>query len=1214
MKVLIICLLCLINLSFFSQAKTEDTLAARIVLVGDAGELVDGRAPVIDAVRKLIPLDEKTTVVFLGDNLYSAGLPDDQFKNYWQFRAILDTQVNLVKNTSAKGYFIPGNHDWMNGNPGGYDAVVRQQRYIDQISKKNIKFYPEDGCPGPVTVQITEDVLLIMMDSQWWLETADKPGIESDCDQKTKDEVLSELDDLLSENPDKLVLFAFHHPFISNGPHGGYYTIKQHIFPFTDLKKNLYIPLPVIGSLYPIARGVFGTIQDIPHPVYQDMIRKVSSVVKQHPYTIYLHGHEHTLQYFEDSNRHTIISGAGCKHNRVDKGRGAEFVTSSLGFATLEISTSKNVKLSFYTVPKDSFGLAFQKDILNFSAPPPIGDTLPQTVPLLTYRDSVLAPASLQYRKSGIFRRSLLGDNYRKEWSTPVMFKEFNINKEKGGFKITGRGGGKQTKSLQLVDKQGNEWKLRTLDKDAEKVLPENLRGGPAQDVVQDMISASHPYGAMVVPVLADAAGVIQARPELFFVPDDPSLGNYRESFANRICYLERKDPVPEGVKTKSTQKTINNIIEDNDHLPDQKKVLKARMLDMLVGDFDRHEGQWKWAVLDTGKGKLYEPIAKDRDQVFFYSDGIITDWASRKRLPMLRGFRYKFEKLEGLNDAARNFDRFFLTQTNENDWKETARELKNEITDSVIELAVRQLPKEIYPISGDTLRAKLKSRRDQLEKAMLKYYRILSKQVNVVGSNKEELFEVRQTDSGISVKVYAKEKNGDTSLLTFERTFDPKATKEVRLYGLNGNDQFRIHADRSIRFRLIGGKGADSFYVNGRLKALVYDLADDENYLKPGKRTKNRMSLYPSVNDYEVNYFEYGIKRFPRLNLGFNTEDGLMVGLGFWIRTHGFRKVPYESDNKLSTLFSAFDNAFSVNYQGEFNQVFRNYDILINSSFYYPALNNFFGIGNETVKEPGVSMHYYRARYKYLSYDVQVRKRLFNNKVGISLGPSFYHYWMRYKDNFDRILGNPEQVGFDSSSIYGVKTYAGGKLDIKVNNQNNEFYPTRGVDWNTELKYLKNLNENSTPLFRFQSDMTIYASLSSYSRFLAILRFGGGHIFSDNYEYFQALNLGANNYLRGFRKNRFSGSSMAYGSVELRYKLFQIRSSIFPGSFGLVGFDDIGRVWAKGENSNRWHNAVGGGVYYLPFDLVSISATAAVSPEETLFNFSLGTRLSLYF
>ena len=130
----------------------EDTLAARVVLIGDAGALVGGKQPVIDAVRRLIPLDNKTSVVYLGDNFYRVGLPDEQSQYYLEMRAALDTQVNLVNNTPAKGYFIPGNHDWDNGGVGGYAAVLRQQRYIDQISKESIHFFPMDGCPGPVSV------------------------------------------------------------------------------------------------------------------------------------------------------------------------------------------------------------------------------------------------------------------------------------------------------------------------------------------------------------------------------------------------------------------------------------------------------------------------------------------------------------------------------------------------------------------------------------------------------------------------------------------------------------------------------------------------------------------------------------------------------------------------------------------------------------------------------------------------------------------------------------------------------------------------------------------------------------------------------------------------------------------------------------------------------------------------------------------------------
>jgi hypothetical protein len=1197
-----------------SLAQRQDSIVARIVVVGDAGALVGQRSPVIDGIKKLVPLDNKTTVVFVGDNLYGEGLPNDQFTDYWKFRAVLDSQVSVVRNSKAKAYFIPGNHDWMNGKPGGWEAILRQQRYIDQISRDNVKFYPEGGCPGPVEVKITDDVILVVMDSQWWLHQNEKPGIESDCPQKTKEEVLTELGEILNKNDKKLVLFAFHHPFKSNGIHGGYYTLKQHIFPFTDINKKLYIPLPLIGSLYPISRGIFGDIQDLKHPIYQDMVKRVETVVKQHHYTVFLHGHEHNLQYFADSNFNVIISGSGCKRSRVQKGRSSEYVTSTLGFALIEVSKNKNVDLSFYTVAADSFGRAFYKHILNFSSPPPIKDTIARTVPLYEYRDSVLAPASVQYRKSGKVHRMLLGDNYRQEWSTPVMFKEFNIKKEKGGFTIEGRGGGKQTKSLSLVDKQGNEWALRTIDKDPEKAIPENFRGGPIQYVVQDMISASHPYAPLVVPHLAKAVGVLQASPEMFFVPDDPAFGYYRKLFANKICFLERKDPVPRGIETKSTTKIINNMLEENENVVNQRSVLKARLLDILIADFDRHMDQWKWAVTDTGIGKLYVPIAKDRDQAFFYSDGEVMNYVTRRRMPFLTGFRHKIPKINWLGFSAKDFDRMFLNRLEEKDWEETVREFNRQMTDSVISYAARKLPREIYPLTGDTIVSKLKDRREHLPKAAMTYYRFLARDVNVLGSNRQEYFDVNGTDTGTLIKVYAKEKNGDTNLLVYQRMFDPKITKEIRLYGLNGNDKFSIKGNPGIRFRLIGGRGEDTFNVDGRMKTIVYDIENAGNYISPGRRTKDRMSTDPAVNNFTLNEFQYSMKKFPQADIGFNTEDGLMIGIGFNVRTHGFRNLPYESDNKLTTLYSFFDKAYRISYRGEFNHVARGFDLLIRSDLYNPVLTNFFGLGNETKKIDSLGMHFYRARYKYLANDFQVRKRLFNNKFAISIGPSFFHYWNKFVDNDDRILGNPEALGLDSSGVYGLKTYGGARFDMDINNLNNDFYPTRGVKWNTNLLWQTGIGNTSFPLTRFQSDMTVYASLADYQRLLAVIKLGGGHIFSDKFEYFQALNLGANNYLRGFRKSRFSGSSMLYASGELRCKILDVKSAVFPGSFGVVAFDDIGRVWMRNEHSTKWHNAYGGGVYYLPFDLLSIALTVASSEEETLFNFSLGTRLSFYF
>src|SRR5204862_2830830 len=121
---------------------------------------------------------------------------------------------------------------------------------------------------------------------------------------------------------------------------------------------------------------------------------------------------------------------------------------------------------------------------------------------------------------------------------------------------------------------------------------------------------------------------------------------------------------------------------------------------------------------------------------------------------------------------------------------------------------------------------------------------------------------------------------------------------------------------------------------------------------------------------------------------------------------------------------------------------------------------------------------------------------------------------------------------------------------------------PTRGIRWVNKLTSQQSLNRSSQSITKLESDMVIYASLKIPARIIGVIKMGAGHIFNDSIEYFQALSLGQNNELRGFRKNRFSGTSLAYGSLELRIKLFDSKSYVLPGQVGLVVFNDIGRVW----------------------------------------------------
>lgn len=229
-------------------------------------------------------------------------------------------------------------------------------------------------------------------------------------------------------------------------------------------------------------------------------------------------------------------------------------------------------------------------------------------------------------------------------------------------------------------------------------------------------------------------------------------------------------------------------------------------------------------------------------------------------------------------------------------------------------------------------------------------------------------------------------------------------------------------------------------------------------------------------------------------------------------------------------------------------------------------------------------------------------------------VGPYYFQYSNRYKDNSGNVLAKPGLVGLDSADIFSQKAYLGGKLALHLDNRNSVLFPTRGIHWDNEFISVAGIKKGSNNFSSFTSDMSVYISQGDPTHLIAVLGFGGGHIFSKNYEFFQALDIGANENLHGFRKNRYAGNSNAYGSLELRIKLLDVNSYIIPGPFGLTLFSDIARVWLKGESSRLWHTAVGGGFYFIPYNQFVISASAGISGKDKLLSFNLGAKIGLTF
>jgi len=441
----------------------------------------------------------------------------------------------------------------------------------------------------------------------------------------------------------------------------------------------------------------------------------------------------------------------------------------------------------------------------------------------------VKAAASTNYSNPSFFERLMLGANYRKEWSTPVDVPVFRIKEM--GFTILQIGGGKQTKSLRLQDKKGQEWVLRTVEKDVSPNLPPILQNTIAEKVLQNMVSAAHPYAPLTIPVLAKAIGIVVPVPTLYYVPADENLQPYTAIFQNSLCFLEEREPTPDNTDTKGTEKMLEDLVEKNDHQVIQTEVLKARLLDMLVADWDRHADQWRWGDKDSAGAKYYYAIPRDRDQAFFYSNGVLIKMARYVAARHFVGFRDNLKKMTDLNFKAWKFDETFLNDLNKEQWNAIIKETQNALTDLVIEEAVQKMPANIYAISGKEIERKLKGRRNELEKAGMDYYSFLAATVAVHGTDKAEIFKVSGTGSGLHLTIFDQE-NGKQGRKIYERTFNEEETGEITITALGGNDTFIIDENLGAPIKLIiwGGDGKDSYLLNGKVTTTIFENKAEEN------------------------------------------------------------------------------------------------------------------------------------------------------------------------------------------------------------------------------------------------------------------------------------------------------------------------------------------------------------------------------------------------
>lgn len=828
-------------------------------------------------------------------------------------------------------------------------------------------------------------------------------------------------------------------------------------------------------------------------------------------------------------------------------------------------------------------------------------------------KDSIEVVIAPEYSQVGKTHRFLFGENYRKAWATPVKVRVFDLRKAQGGLEIVKLGGGMQTKSLRLRDKSGREYVLRTLQKFPERALPQNLKNTIAKDILQDQVSTSNPFAALTVPPLADALQIPHSNPEVVYVADDPGLGEYRKEFANQVFLFEERIP-DESDKTDNSLKVIKKLRDDNDVLVDQKIVLRARLLDMLLGDWDRHEDQWRWDKIKEGKTTRYTPIPRDRDQVFYQTSGVFPwivshQWLKSKFQP----YEAEIRDINGWNFNARYFDRTFLNQLNEADWETEIAYVQGALTDDKIASAIKKLPPSIWKLDGERLTKTFISRRDNLRKQALAYYRFISIFVEIPMSDKHERFSIDYKSGGIiDVKINKTLKDGEVQQQLYTRSFDPEVTKEIRLYGFDGQDAFHVTGDQksSIKVRLIGGGDVDTFALSNNFtnkkNLYIYDRSDKKNVVENGTKAKLRLSADTAVNEYDRNSFVYD--RFMPVIMGeYNNDYGVSLILGFADTKQGFRKKPYAFHHEFLVKYSTVRQSFLISYEADWKKAIGNNDLSINLLSHGPNnYSNFFGIGNNTkFRETDNGISHFRNRYDYINGDVSLSHTYGRFKLKAGLAGQFYNSSL--SNNEQRFLAEYNLENPDAF-VFGTRWYSGITVGAKVDTRNNSLQPTNGVHWQATFNALQNLNVGKQRYADFNTDFSFYLNPGQDSVFVIANRTGFGTNFGQP-EYYQMMKLGGPQTLRGYHTWRFTGRTMAYNNFEVRLKVLDFNSYLFPGKLGVIGFHDIGRVWSPETSSSNWHNGYGGGIYFSPADLILLQGVVGFSKESTLTYISLGFR-----
>ncbi len=1182
-----------------------------VFLLGNIADIESMDEYARSLVRYLQPFEQEVVLVFTGDLL-------PQHENFLKGSVILDKFLRkLIEVPELTILLLPGDRDWDDGSRQGLTKLrLLEQFLVNQDYGERILFQPSDGCPGPLLYDIAPELNILVLNTQWWNQKYGRPTTESAiCNTAEPAAVIEEIESLIDESATGNLLIVGHHPIFSHGPFGGYFPVSQWL-----------LPIPPFSILNRSFLQNVGSDRYSANPRLAQFEEDLSEVLAPHFSIIYASGHEKNLEAFRIGENVVINSGAPEKGGFVRKVNSTLVHSRRAGFISLHYHSSGHIGINHHEWLDT--GITLRKTVTAYQAPclAPMLD-IPvnrRLIPCLEYAEESpeasldhpdeITIAANPYYIATKGQKRWLGKHYRDSWTTKVKVPVLDLNVHNGGLQPFEEGGGRQTSSLKFRAGDGLEYVFRSVDKDPSKALRYDLRSTIISLLVRDQTTTQQPYGALVVGPMLDQLNILHATPRLFVMPNAEELGPFKSKFGGMLGMLEDRPVDPQNGESfadaddvKRTMSLFRKMFQSPAVRIETSEFIRARIFDMLVGDWGKHEDNWKWAGFEDEIGMLYRPIPRDRDHVFSLYDGLLPSLIDREwAKPSGEHFGYRIKGLRSLMWQARHLDRFVAAEADLETWMAQTKRIQSALNPQIIQESIHKLPTELHQTAGEEIAAKLEQRLHDLQEYTNAYYKMLARTVDVIGSHSDErVFIDRLADGRVQVGMYA---HHDSLRVEpqYARVFKPTETKEIRFFGLNGDDHFHISgsAKKSIKIRIVPGKGrdmiADSSWVKGSKKqTLIYEDLGSVDNIKGSGEIKFIRNAPEEAYHYQRTAFHYDTY-FPLMYLTFSSDYGISLNSGVSFTNHSYGRPDFSSKHGLSARLSSVGN-FKFSYDGTWRHRVGTLDLIggleIESRRRY---RHFFGLGNETKIDQELRVDdYYTSQFASGNAYFGLEKTFFSRSY-LNLSTSYQLVGGNALEN--NILSAPENQNIIGVNRVGILAFQ-GEFDLDFRNRKD--LPERGA-----RIYIKNKFANSTE-DEYGSYLTGQASIEYFITAAPFtLGIRGGSLYSTgDAPYYDVPALGQNAHLRGYRRNRFSGESAVFLNSQLRIELLNKTTSFIPYKLGIKSFVDLGRVYLKGEESTKLHLGYGGGLYFVPLqERFTLSLSFAFSEEEKgLVLFGLG-------